>query len=185
MALYRFGIHVSPMIQLLILSQTSQCVEFSIYVCTNLNKLFLPFKVRNESRDCWAVAFGNSYNNDERCVCAGFDNGDVKVFDLRKLQTRWETNVRNGVCHIETQNTYCEISELAVSTTNGGLNIFTNIGEDFSQIPAIAIKDADQLSANHRSHANTIWRVKHLPQNANILATCGGSGNVRLWQRCD
>lgn len=155
----------------------------------------LSLKVKNATRDCWAVAFGSAYNNDERCVCAGFDNGDVKVFDLRTVQTRWETNVRNGVCDIETQNKYCEISELAVSTTNGGLNIFTNVGEDFSQIPAIDIKDADQLPVNdpsqhnpattttvHHARENTVWRVKHLPQNANILATCGGSGNVRLWQ---
>lgn len=152
-------------------------------VQTLTNTLFL--KVKNATRDCWAVAFGNSYNNYERCVCAGFDNGDVKVFDLRTVQTIWETNVQNGVCDIETQNKYGQISELAVSTTNGGLNIFTNVGEDFSQIPAIAIKDADQLSANHRSHVNTIWRVKHLPQSPNIFATCGGSGNVRLWQRCE
>lgn len=142
-------------------------------------------KVKNAARDCWAVAFGNSYNNDERCVFAGFDNGDVKVFDLRTVQTRWETNVQHGVCDIETQNKYCEISELAVSTTKGGLNIFTNLSADFSQISAIAIKDADQLSANQRSDADTVWCVKHLPQNANIFATCGGSGNVRLWQRCE
>ncbi len=34
-------------------------------------------------RDCWTVAFGNSYNDEERCVLAGYDNGDVKMFDLR------------------------------------------------------------------------------------------------------
>jgi hypothetical protein len=34
-------------------------------------------------RDCWSVAFGNSFNDEERCVLAGYDNGDVKLFDLR------------------------------------------------------------------------------------------------------
>jgi hypothetical protein len=29
------------------------------------------------------VAIGNSFNDDERCVLAGYDNGDVKLFDLR------------------------------------------------------------------------------------------------------
>jgi hypothetical protein len=29
------------------------------------------------------VAVGNSYNDEERCVLAGYDNGDVKMFDLR------------------------------------------------------------------------------------------------------
>lgn len=29
----------------------------------------------NGRRDCWSVEFSNSYNNEERCVCAGYDNG--------------------------------------------------------------------------------------------------------------
>lgn len=33
--------------------------------------------------DCWAVAFGNSFNNDERNIACGYDNGDLKIFDLR------------------------------------------------------------------------------------------------------
>ena len=33
--------------------------------------------------DCWAVGFGNSYNNSERVIGAGYDNGDVKLFDLK------------------------------------------------------------------------------------------------------
>lgn len=47
-------------------------------------------------RDCWAVSFGNSQDT-ERCVCAGYDNGDVKLFDLRAMSQRWETNLKNGV----------------------------------------------------------------------------------------
>ena len=30
-----------------------------------------------------AIHPGNSYNDTERCVAAGYDNGDVKLFDLR------------------------------------------------------------------------------------------------------
>lgn len=48
-------------------------------------------------RDCWTVAFGNSYNSEQRVVCAGYDNGDVKMFDLRTNTVRWEANVKNGV----------------------------------------------------------------------------------------
>nr|CAD7260542.1 unnamed protein product [Timema shepardi] len=49
-----------------------------------------------DRRDCWAVAFGNSYNSEERVVCAGYDNGDIKMFDLRMMTLRWEINVKNG-----------------------------------------------------------------------------------------
>lgn len=48
------------------------------------------------ARDCWTVAFGNSYSDDERCIVAGYDNGDLKIFDLRTQTMRWETNLGNG-----------------------------------------------------------------------------------------
>ena len=34
--------------------------------------------------DCWCVGFGNSWNDQERSIVAGYDNGDLKLFDLRK-----------------------------------------------------------------------------------------------------
>lgn len=34
------------------------------------------------------MAFGNSFNDEERCVLAGYDNGDVKMFDLRMNKVR-------------------------------------------------------------------------------------------------
>ena len=43
------------------------------------------------------VAAGNSFSDSERCVCAGYDNGDIKLFDLRTMTLRWETNAKNGV----------------------------------------------------------------------------------------
>ncbi|KAG5870764.1 hypothetical protein JTB14_006748 [Gonioctena quinquepunctata] len=48
-------------------------------------------------RDCWAVAFGNSYNNEERVLAAGYDNGDVKLFDLKNMSVRWSKCLKNGV----------------------------------------------------------------------------------------
>lgn len=48
-------------------------------------------------RDCWTVGFGNSFSDDERYVCAGYDNGDVKMFNLRTMSLEWETNLKNGV----------------------------------------------------------------------------------------
>jgi WD40 repeat protein len=49
-------------------------------------------------QDTWAVAFGNSWTVGERVVSAGYENGDVKVFDLKAMKLVWETNVNNGVC---------------------------------------------------------------------------------------
>ena len=40
---------------------------------------------------------GHAYNAHDRCICSGYDNGDIKLFDLRNMSLRWETNVKNGV----------------------------------------------------------------------------------------
>lgn len=44
---------------------------------------------------------GNAFNNNERVICSGYDNGDVKLFDLRKMGLQWETNLANGVSQLE------------------------------------------------------------------------------------
>ncbi|GBP03644.1 WD repeat-containing protein 92 [Eumeta japonica] len=33
----------------------------------------------NNRRDCWAVAIGDSFSNEEHIVAAGYDNGDIKL----------------------------------------------------------------------------------------------------------
>ena len=34
-------------------------------------------------------------------VAAGFDNGDIKMFDLKNMKLQWSTNVNNGVCGLQ------------------------------------------------------------------------------------
>ena len=79
------------------------------------------------ARDCWTVAFGNSYSDDERCIVAGYDNGDVKVFDLRANTMRYETNVSNGVTSIEFDRKDIEMNKMVVSILIP-LCIFIRIG---------------------------------------------------------
>ena len=47
----------------------------------NVNLPSLP----KSSRACWALAFGNAFDQSNRALTAGYDNGDVKMFDLRML----------------------------------------------------------------------------------------------------
>ncbi|KAF8061309.1 WDR92 [Scenedesmus sp. PABB004] len=54
-------------------------------------------------RDCWCVAFGNSFDDEERCVLAGYDNGDVKLFDLRMNRVNYNTRraaATRGSAHV-------------------------------------------------------------------------------------
>jgi len=53
---------------------------------------------------CLPFVSGNSYNSEERIVCSGYDNGDIKMFDLKTMSLRWETNVKNGVSLLKSLN---------------------------------------------------------------------------------
>ena len=47
------------------------------------------------------MAFGDAHTDTERCVLAGYDTGDLKLFDLRNGQLRWQTCLGNGVCGVQ------------------------------------------------------------------------------------
>ncbi|KOB70785.1 WD repeat-containing protein 92 [Operophtera brumata] len=70
-------------------------------------------------RDCWTVAFGNSFNDAERIVAAGYDNGDLKMFDLRTMSLRWECNLKNGVCYTEFDRKNIPMNKLVATTLEG------------------------------------------------------------------
>lgn len=138
------------------------------------------------ARDCWTVGFGNSHNNEERCVVAGYDNGDLKLFDLRQLKAIWETTEKNGICGVEFDRRDIPMNKLAVSTLEGGLHVY----DMRTQHPIKGFACVTEKNAGRSLGTNgvitgpkaTVWCVKHLPQNRDIFASCGGTGSVRLWQ---
>lgn len=74
--------------------------------------------------DCWDVSFGNSYNLDERTIVAGYDNGDVKIFDLNKNELLWDTNLSNGVCGVEFDRKDIIMNKLIATTLEGKFHVF-------------------------------------------------------------
>ena len=40
-----------------------------------------------------------------------YDNGDVKMWDLRNMSLYWDTNVGNGVCGLEYDRRDIQVSE--------------------------------------------------------------------------
>ncbi|XP_043469694.1 dynein axonemal assembly factor 10 [Leptopilina heterotoma] len=124
-------------------------------------------------RDCWTVAFGNSYNSEERIVVSGYDNGDIKMLDLKTMSLRWECNIKNGVCCLEFDRDDILMNKLVATTLESKFYVF-------------------DLRTQHRkkgfsylcekAHKSTVWLVRHLPQNRDIFATCGGGGSICLWK---
>ncbi|EDW55937.1 WD repeat-containing protein 92 [Drosophila sechellia] len=144
--------------------------------------------VNNSSgrRDCWAVAFGNTYNAQERIVAAGYDNGDLKIFDLRTLSVRWEVTMKNGICGLEFDRRDIPMNKLAVTTLEGGLLVF----DMRTQHPTKGFSYVEERNAGRSVGTNgvisgpkaTVWVVRHLPQNRDLFLTGGGTGSIRLWQ---
>jgi WD40 repeat protein len=126
------------------------------------------------ARDCWSVAFGNSFNEHERCVLAGYDNGDVKLFDLRTGTVRLETNVGNGVCGVEFDRKEIAMNKFVVTCLESLFSVY----------------DARTLHPqNGFAHVTekvpvgaTVWGAKHLPQNREISMVLGGDGTLMLYK---
>lgn len=138
------------------------------------------------TRECWTVGFGDSHNNDERVLCAGYDNGDVKMFDLRQMKVRWETNIKNGICHVEFDRRDIPMNKLIVSTLEGGLNVYDLRTQHLKKGFAYVSECDAGRSLGTRGVISgikaTVWTAQHLPQNREIFVTCGGTGAIRLWQ---
>ena len=126
-----------------------------------------------ETRDCWTVAFGNSYNDEERCVAAGFDNGDVKLFDLRMGRMVWEENVGNGVTSVQFDRKDIEMNKLCCTTLEGNFRIF-DLRTYHSEKGYAMLKE--------RAHKSTVWCAAHMPQNRELFATTGGNGGINLYR---
>ena len=131
-----------------------------------------PDKTSN-ARDCWSVAFGNSYNNEERSVLAGFDNGDVKLFDLRTNTMRWETNCKNGVTSVQFDRPDIAMNKIVVTTLESKFRCY----DLRTQHP----KDGF-ASLSERAHRSTVWISRHLPQNRDLFMTGGGNGGFNIYK---
>lgn len=127
-----------------------------------------------EARDCWAVAFGNAHENDERCVAAGYDNGDVKLFDLRAGKARWEKNVGNGVCGLEFDRKSIRMNKLAVSCLESQLHFF----DMRTQHPSKGFCSTTETAPGDA----TVWNTRFLPQNREVSAVLGGPGSIFLYR---
>lgn len=140
----------------------------------------------NLRRDCWAIAFGNTYNEEERLIAAGYDNGDLKLFDLRAMGVRWEATIRNGICGLEFDRRDIPMNKLAVTTLEGGLLVY----DMRTQHPTKGFSYVEERNAGRSVGTNgvitgpkaTVWTVRHVPQNRDVFLTGGGTGSIRLWK---
>ncbi|CAG0897899.1 unnamed protein product [Darwinula stevensoni] len=125
-------------------------------------------------RDCWTVAFGGAHSIEERVVCAGFENGDIKMFDLRSMGILWETNAKNGICSVEFDRKDIPMNKVVATTLESKFMIF----DLRTRHPTKGFSSLTQKTA----HKSTVWLCRHLPQNRDLFMTGGGSGSLCLWK---
>lgn len=126
------------------------------------------------ARDCWTVAFGNSYNDEERCVLAGYDNGDIKLFDLRVGRVRWETSMKNGICGLQFDRKDIKMNKFVATTLEAQFNVY-----DLRTFHP----EKHYASLQEKVTAGTtVWGVRHLPQNREVFVILGGDGSLSLYK---
>ncbi|CAG0905944.1 unnamed protein product [Cyprideis torosa] len=129
-------------------------------------------------RDCWSVTCGHAFSEEDRCIAAGFDNGDLKLFDLRALSLRWETHLKNGICSLEFDRRTIFMNKLVASTLEGKIHVFdcrtVNPDGSFTSL-------CQSLPGS--SPRATVWLARHSPFDREVLMTSGGSnGSLQLWK---
>lgn len=120
---------------------------------------------------CMAARFGNAFDGTERCVAAGYDNGDVKLFDLRSMKIRWQTHISSSVCSLEFDDKSSPLNRLTVGTSAGRVHAFNLAAESAGAQTDVPL--SDRL-------AEPIWCVRHLPQSPTTVAATG-NGAVHLF----
>eukprot|EP00002_Diphylleia_rotans_P032015 TRINITY_DN6683_c0_g2_i2.p1 TRINITY_DN6683_c0_g2~~TRINITY_DN6683_c0_g2_i2.p1 ORF type:complete len:359 (+),score=65.62 TRINITY_DN6683_c0_g2_i2:73-1149(+) len=123
--------------------------------------------------ECWAAAFGHSYNEEDRCIAAGYDNGDVKLYDLRMNTVAWEENVQNGVCSVQFDRKDIQMNKLLVTTLEGRFSVF-DLRTHHPQ--------KGYASLVEKPTKSTIWCGRHLPQSRDIFMVTGGAGTLHLYK---
>jgi WD40 repeat protein len=126
-----------------------------------------------QRRDCWAVAFGNAYNDEERVIACGYENGDLKLFDLRTNTLRWETNIKNGICSLEFDRKDIQMNKLLATTLEGRFTVF-----DMRTFHP----EKGYASLTEKIDAGTVWCGKHSPHNRDIFMIGSGSGLCQLYK---
>jgi len=134
---------------------------------------------KENARDCWTVAFGDSHSAEDRMIAAGFDNGDIKLFDLKAMKIQWSTNVMNGVCGLQFDRLDIKKNKLVASTLENKIHLWDLRTQHKTDGFAQYTYPHDK---HENSKATTVWTCAHLPQNRDVWATTGGNGSLNIWK---
>jgi len=105
-------------------------------------------------------------------VAAGYDSGEVKLFDLRAMSTLSELTISSGVVSLEFDRKYTKLNRLIVGSLKT-LEVFEIGDKDKPKSLATGKQDDDDA---------TIWCVRHVPQAPDLFMVSTSSGAVNLYK---
>lgn len=152
-------------------------------------------KKQVDGHDVWCVnmGVGGQGHDDEMLVVAGYDNGDLRVMDLRMGQAVFETNLQHGICSVELSPRHQRqaagsrsLSSLVATTLEGSMHVFDLVDEQFKAMTttnaglnatAAVIEESVAVQSGEDS---TLWQIRHVPQRPDIFAVTDGGGYMHL-----
>lgn len=131
-------------------------------------------KEKGMRRDAWAVAFGNSHAGGDRMLAGGYDNGDVKLLDLRNMKVLWETELPQGVCSLQFDRKDIDKNKLLATCLEGRFHVW--------DLRTLGPKKG-YAQLDEQNEKATVWHGSHLPQNRDVFMTASGSSSsLALWK---
>ena len=133
-----------------------------------------PKGIEKNNPECWSVAYGGCFNREERNLGIGYDNGDIKLYDLRMDKLIYGENLKSGVCSIEFDKKNIPINKMVVSTLDSKIYLF-----DLKNLEKNNYLKCAKMSEDNNT---TIWGTKFIPQKRDIFISMGGTGCLNLYK---
>lgn len=131
----------------------------------------VSLKPESSKADGWAACFGNAHDSSERCIVAGYDNGDMKMLDLRTMTIKWETHLDHGICHLAFDRKDIAMNKLVASCVDGFMCAFDM--RTYNPVSGF-------VHTAHKLAESTLWGCYPMPQDREVLAATCGDGSVRI-----
>ena len=137
--------------------------------------LLEPKGIEDTSLECWSVAFGGCFNRDERNLGIGYDNGDIKIYDLRMDKLLYGENFKYGICSLEFDKKNIPINKMIATTLDSKIYLF-----DVKNLEKRNNSNCDKLIDEINN--TTIWGTKFVPQRRDIFVSLGGNGSLNIYK---
>ena len=138
-----------------------------------------PKDIKKNIPECWTVAYGGLGNGKKLGI--GYDNGDIKIFDLRMDKLLFGENLKHGICYMEFDKKNIPSNKMSVTTLGSKFYLYdlTNLGNGENENCEIQNNKHKKLYDEVNS---TIWGAKFLPQKRNMFVSLGGDGCLNLYK---